>query len=55
MALLDECNFFEDMHDAIARQIRATKPEDVAGREYMNVQHQVLDNMLDKLRMQGGK
>jgi len=55
MGLLDECNFFEDMHDAIDREMRATKPDEVARREYMYVQHGILDTMLDKLRISSGQ
>ena len=55
MDLLNEADFFEQMHESIDRASRATKPEDMSMRELLHVQHMVLDQMLDKLRMEGGK
>ena len=55
MELLEECNFFEGMHDAYDRQSRATKDDEVGARELLHVKHGILDDILDRLRMQGGK
>ncbi len=55
LELLDEVNFFESYHEGIDRAMRETKPEDVHGREYLYLQHQVLDGILDSLRVNSGQ
>ena len=55
MALLEECNFFEGLHDAYDRQARATEPDAVAARELIHVKHSILDEMIDSMRCQGGQ
>jgi len=55
MELLEECNFFEGMHEAYDRQSRATKDDEVGARELLHVKHGILDDILDTLRMKVGK
>lgn len=54
MEQLDEINLRENLEDALFRQLKATEPQDVHGREFLYVQIRNLDAIFDMMRQIGG-
>lgn len=55
MEQLEEINLRENLEEALFRQLKATDPEDVHGREYLYIQIKNLDATFDMMRQIGGQ
>jgi len=55
MGLLEEINLRENLDEALCRQLMATDPADMQGREIIHLKRQLLAEVFDMMRLKGGQ